>query len=96
MGNTLSHYEVHCMRDPATAPRLQFMGCADTMLANRVSHFFDFHGPSITVDTACSSGLTALHLACQSIRAGEVREAVVGGCQLNVLPEMLATLSSSM
>ncbi|KAL8795885.1 MAG: hypothetical protein Q9195_001765 [Heterodermia aff. obscurata] len=96
VGNTLSHYELHCLRDPATAPRLQFMGCADALLANRISYFYNLHGPSVTVDTACSSGLTALHLACQSLRTGEVRQAIVGGCQLNVLPEMLASLSSSM
>ncbi|KAI9716040.1 MAG: Type I Iterative PKS [Chrysothrix sp. TS-e1954] len=96
VGNTLSHYELNCLKDPATAPRLQFMGCADALLANRISYFYDFHGPSVTVDTACSSGLTALHLACQSLRTGEVKQAIVGGCQLNILPEMLATLSSSM
>ncbi|MCB0214915.1 MAG: polyketide synthase, partial [Anaerolineae bacterium] len=36
-------------------------------IANRVSHFGDFHGPSLAVDTACSSSLTAIHLACESI-----------------------------
>ena len=92
----MSHYELNCLRDPATAPRLHFMGCADALLANRISYFYNLHGPSVTVDTACSSGLTALHLACQSLRTGEVRQAIVGGCQLNIMPEMLATLSSSM
>ncbi|MCC5023870.1 MAG: SDR family NAD(P)-dependent oxidoreductase, partial [Candidatus Synoicihabitans palmerolidicus] len=36
-------------------------------IANRVSYFFDWHGPSLAVDTMCSSSLTAIHLACQSL-----------------------------
>ncbi|MGB3466989.1 MAG: SDR family NAD(P)-dependent oxidoreductase, partial [Cyclobacteriaceae bacterium] len=32
-------------------------------IANRVSYFFDLHGPSMAVDTMCSSSITAIHLA---------------------------------
>ncbi|KAF8990610.1 hypothetical protein BDQ17DRAFT_1393106 [Cyathus striatus] len=53
------------------------------MIANKVSYHLDLRGPSVPTDTACSSTLTALHLAVQSIRAGECEAAVVGGCQLN-------------
>ncbi len=37
-------------------------------IANRVSYFFDFNGPSLAIDSACSSSLTAIHMACESIR----------------------------
>lgn len=96
VSGTLSHYELQCLRDPDTAPRLQYFGCADSLLANRISYFFDLRGASVTVDTACSSSLAALHLACQTLRAGEVTSAIVGGCHLNIMPEMMAAHSSSM
>jgi len=51
-------------------------------LANRVSFVFDFAGPSVAVNTSCSSGLTALHMACESLRRGECEAAIVGGVNL--------------
>jgi fatty acid synthase len=37
-------------------------GCQRSMFANRISYFFDLHGPSFPVDTACSSSLLALQV----------------------------------
>uniref|UniRef100_A0A8D0N571 Fatty acid synthase n=1 Tax=Sus scrofa TaxID=9823 RepID=A0A8D0N571_PIG len=70
-------------RDPETLVGYSMIGCQRAMMANRVSFFFDFKGPSITIDTACSSSLLALQSAYQAIRGGECSAAVVGG--LNVL-----------
>lgn len=39
--------------------------------AARVSYKLGLHGPSVGVSTACSSGLTAVHLACQSLINGD-------------------------
>lgn len=64
------------------------------MLANRVSYFFNLHGPSITLDTACSSGLVAIHEACKSIRGGEVKQALVGGANLIIDPDQVDFISS--
>jgi acyl transferase domain-containing protein len=58
-------------RDPFGGPFYAATGNGQSMLANRVSWFFDLRGPSFTIDTACSSSLYAVHLACQSLRAGE-------------------------
>ena len=51
----------------------------NSSIANHVSYFFDFHGPSLVVDTACSSSLLAVFLACESLRRGECRYALAGG-----------------
>ncbi|MGW3567955.1 amino acid adenylation domain-containing protein, partial [Streptomyces sp. NPDC000941] len=64
-------------------------------VANRVSHFFDFTGPSLAVDTACSASLTAVHLACQSIRAGECSAAIAGGVNLILHPKHLRSLAQA-
>ncbi|QMT59120.1 SDR family NAD(P)-dependent oxidoreductase [Legionella sp. PC997] len=60
----------------------QITGCAKTFAANRISHFFDFHGPSETIDTACSSSFTALNRAVAAIKNGECESALVLGVSL--------------
>ncbi|MGZ3458931.1 MAG: beta-ketoacyl [acyl carrier protein] synthase domain-containing protein, partial [Archangium sp.] len=63
------------------------------IVANRLSYVLGLKGPSLTVDTACSSSLVAVHLACQSLRAGESRLALVGGVNLMFSPEANVLLS---
>ncbi|PAY12901.1 SDR family NAD(P)-dependent oxidoreductase [Bacillus sp. 7705b] len=55
-------------------------------IANRVSYYCNFHGPSMAVDTVCSSSLTAIHLAIESIRNGECEAAIAGGVNLSLHP----------
>ncbi|MFY2564261.1 SDR family NAD(P)-dependent oxidoreductase [Corallococcus terminator] len=64
-----------------------------TMLSNRLSYFYDLHGPSVSMDTACSSSLVALHMACQSLWAKESDSALVGGVNVLLLPETQVTMS---
>lgn len=63
-------------------------GMMMTMLANRISYVFGFHGPSMAVDTACSGSLVAVHLACQSIWNGECSLALAGGSNVMIVPTM--------
>lgn len=58
------------------------VGQSMSVLANRISYFFDFSGPSIQIDTACSSSLTAIHVAVQALRNKECSKAIVGGINL--------------
>jgi acyl transferase domain-containing protein/enoyl-CoA hydratase/carnithine racemase/acyl carrier protein/NAD(P)-dependent dehydrogenase (short-subunit alcohol dehydrogenase family) len=57
-------------------------GTFSSIISNRLSYFYDFHGPSVTIDTACSSSLVALHEAVQSLRRGESSAAVVAGVNI--------------
>ncbi|SFW70727.1 type I polyketide synthase [Amycolatopsis australiensis] len=54
--------------------------------AGRVSHAFDFRGPSLVVDTACSSSLVAVHQARLSLLTGESDVAVVAGTNVVLSP----------
>ncbi|MYV51241.1 amino acid adenylation domain-containing protein, partial [Streptomyces sp. SID3212] len=62
-------------------------GTAVSMIANRLSHVFDWTGPSFAVDTACSSSLVALHQAVTHLRVGDIDAAVVGAANLVLTPD---------
>ncbi|MCC5021282.1 MAG: polyketide synthase dehydratase domain-containing protein, partial [Candidatus Synoicihabitans palmerolidicus] len=68
----------------AGAQRL--LGAATSLIAGRVSYFFDLRGPCSTIDTACSGSLVALHRAVTSLRSGECDQAIVGGVNLVLDP----------
>lgn len=58
-------------RDPEQTPKYMGTGIGTSLLSNRLSWFFDFHGPSLSIDTACSGSLTAMNLACDSLQRHE-------------------------
>lgn len=62
-------------------------------VANRISYQFNFSGPSITLDTACSSSLTAIHLACEALKQGDISVGIAGGVNLSLHPQKYNTLS---
>ncbi|GAB4195006.1 MAG: type I polyketide synthase [Roseiflexaceae bacterium] len=80
-------YATRQMRAPEQIDVYSNTGAALSIAANRISYVFDFRGPSLIVDTACSSSLVAIHLACQSLRAGECTLALAGGVNLILGPE---------
>ncbi|KAJ5441781.1 hypothetical protein N7491_004187 [Penicillium cf. griseofulvum] len=87
MGSSMSDYRDGVARDMGQAPKYHILGVSDEMISNRISHFFDIHGPSATIQTACSSSLVATHLACQSLRSGESNMAIAGGVGMILSPD---------
>ncbi|KAJ6195920.1 polyketide synthase PksF [Bipolaris maydis] len=81
-------YEARMLRDLDQVPTHFATGTSRAVMSNRVSYFFDWHGPSVTIDTACSSSLVAVHHAVQALRSGDSHAAVACGSNLIFGPEM--------
>lgn len=69
VGQMWADYDVHVFRDTDGIPTYTGTGTARSILSNRLSHFFDWHGPSVTLDTACSSSLVAVYDAVSALRS---------------------------
>lgn len=72
--------------DPSMTGPYAMTGTSLSIIANRLSYFFDLHGPSMTIDTACSSSLVALHEACRAMEADNLPMALVGGVNVLLSP----------
>ncbi|MEM6797817.1 MAG: polyketide synthase, partial [Acidobacteriota bacterium] len=53
-------------------------------LATRAAWSLGLRGPAINAQSACSTSLTAVHLACQSLLAGECDLALAGGVSIEI------------
>ena len=82
------------LSDPECSPMYSAIGGTLSMLANRVSWFYDLTGPSVNLDSACSSSAMALDQACQALRSGEADMGVVAGCNLTIDPNFTKVLSN--
>jgi polyketide synthase PksL len=85
VGVMYGHYQLLGL-EQSRPGQLLALGSSYASIANRVSYFFDWNGPSLAVDTMCSSSLTAIHLACESLRRGESELAIAGGVNLALHP----------
>lgn len=66
---------------------LTMIGNDKDYLTTRVSYKLNLRGPSINVQTACSTSLVAVHMAAQSILAGECEMALAGGVSVKTPQE---------
>ncbi|OHE97136.1 beta-ketoacyl synthase domain-containing protein [Colletotrichum orchidophilum] len=79
-------FELTKVGDLDAIPTYLATGAATSIASNRLSYFFDWHGPSMTIDTACSSSLVAIHHAVQQLRSGTSKVAVAAGANLMLSP----------
>ncbi|MGE2837227.1 polyketide synthase Pks13 [Mycobacterium sp. SMC-4] len=90
IGSSTNDYMFMSVADPAVAHPYAITGNSSAVIANRVSYFYDFRGPSMAIDTACSSSLVAVHEGVKALRAGDADVVVAGG--VNALITPLVTL----
>lgn len=89
VGISNSDFDRMWSRDGTRLDVMYVTGASYSVAANRLSYFLDLQGPSLAVDTACASSLTAIHLACQSLRAQECDLALAGGVHLVLCADKL-------
>ncbi|KAK2773269.1 putative PKS/NRPS-like protein biosynthetic cluster [Emmonsiellopsis sp. PD_33] len=70
-------YGQQLLEDQLSTSTWTGLGVASCMYANRVSYFMGLIGISVALDAACASSSYALHLACQSLKAGDCEAAFV-------------------
>jgi acyl transferase domain-containing protein len=87
-------YQLIAMRGLDSLPQYHATGGSMAILANRISYFYDWKGPSLACDTACSSSLVALNQAVLSLRNGDIKMAVTAGANLILGPEPFIAYSN--
>lgn len=63
---------------------LRHTGNDKDFLCSRVSYLLDLKGPSVSIQTACSTSLVAVHMAAQSLLAGECDMVLAGGVSIEL------------
>ncbi|HEY3909043.1 MAG TPA: beta-ketoacyl synthase N-terminal-like domain-containing protein [Stellaceae bacterium] len=89
VGAAISTYLLTRLRGEIAGPSapsqlLAMIGNDKDYIATQLAYRLDLTGPAIAVQTACSSSLVAVHLACQSLNAGECDIAIAGGVSVRV------------
>jgi pimaricinolide synthase PimS1 len=95
VGAIRNDYAMLAARSGADITQYTGTGSYQSMIANRLSYVFGFHGPSLLLDSAQSSSLVAVHMAGESLCRGESMLAVAGGVNLNIVPESALSASRS-
>jgi acyl transferase domain-containing protein/acyl carrier protein len=68
----------------AVSPYQVMISTDKDYLAPRVAYKLNLGGPAVMIQTACSTSLVAVHMACQSLLAGECDMALAGGVAVSL------------
>ncbi|KAB5547094.1 hypothetical protein GE09DRAFT_1288782 [Coniochaeta sp. 2T2.1] len=94
IGSFVKDYEQVSMRDTQYLAADCATGNGIAIMSNRISYFFDIHGPSMTIDTGCSASLICIHQAVQSLLNGESSMAMAGGAGMTLAPSTIMPMVS--
>ncbi|MBV9490716.1 MAG: hypothetical protein JO069_13490 [Verrucomicrobia bacterium] len=86
VGVMYGQYQLFGVEESLRRGEVTTLSSSYASIANRVSYFFDWRGPSAAIDTMCSSALMSIHLACESLKRGESELAIAGGVNLILHP----------
>ena len=95
VGVMYGQYQLFGVEESLRRGEVMTLSSSYASIANRVSYFFDWRGPSLAVDTMCSSSLMSIHLACESLKRGESQMAVAGGVNVILHPHKDVGLSQA-
>jgi acyl transferase domain-containing protein/NADPH:quinone reductase-like Zn-dependent oxidoreductase/SAM-dependent methyltransferase len=89
VGTAVSTYLLFQLRDQISGPSapsqlMSMVGNDKDYIATQLAYRLDLRGPAVAVQTACSSSLVSVHLASQSLLAGECDIAIAGGVSVRV------------
>jgi phthiocerol/phenolphthiocerol synthesis type-I polyketide synthase E len=86
-GVGVNTYLLQLMSNPAVLGSVGgyqlMLGNDKDYLATRVAYKLNLRGPAVVIQAACSTSLAAVHLACQSMLAGECEMALAGGVSIS-------------
>ncbi|QUC18107.1 uncharacterized protein UV8b_02348 [Ustilaginoidea virens] len=94
VGSFVKDYEQICLRDPDWSPQYAATGNGIAIMANRISYYYNLHGPSMTVDTGCSGSLVSVHLAAQSLRNRESAVGIAAGAGMILTPSTMMPMTA--
>ncbi|KAG8528377.1 putative Hybrid PKS-NRPS biosynthetic cluster [Bacidia gigantensis] len=92
-GSFTNDYKNILNNDLGYYPKYAATGIGNAILSNRISYFYDLHGPSMTIDTACSSSLICFHFGNKSVQDDGADLSVVVGSALHFDPNMYVMMT---
>ncbi|KGO74376.1 Acyl transferase/acyl hydrolase/lysophospholipase [Penicillium italicum] len=93
IGGFSSDYNDNIASQPVNA--YSALGSLKGFQSGRISHHFQWTGPSIMYDTVCSSSGVAIDAACKALIAGDCSSAIAGGVSVFTSPFMYQNLAGA-